>query len=321
MKKIEFQLEPFKEWMVRYYHKNKQAPDLSEIKISNGAPFNKTVVLRNFNSYAEACNACGIPSRSEKSESLKKRLLEELRNAVLKHRTTDRDYLRKTNEISDRSRYERLFGSWKESLVQAGIGYNEKYLISMYDDYNGEDPINFIKNKYQENKEWNLNQLNILNILKENNGSLKALRNSVNFKVIKKEFGYTNTAKIAAGFEATTVSMKKQWKAKDGHLCDSKAEMELDNWLHENGFSHEIHKMYPNSRMVSDFYVNNIYIEYAGLTNSWKHSNKYNEKIERKVNHCKKYSLPIIIVENLNQESISKLRVALAKQQRKQTLN
>ena len=281
MKKIDFQLEPFKEWMVDYYNKNQQAPDISEIKISNGAPFSKTVVLNNFKNYSDACNACGIPSRSQKSKDLKKKLLDELKMAVYKHRTTDRDYLRTTGDISDRSRYERLFGSWRESLILSGIGYNQRYLISMYDDYIGEEPIQFIKKKYQKNGMWNTNQLNILNILKENNGNLKILRNKVNFELIKKEFGYTNTAKIAAGFEATTMNMRKKWKAHDGHMCDSESEMILDNWLFKNNFHHEIHKSYPNSKMVSDFYVNNIYIEYAGLTKNWKHSKKYNQKITK----------------------------------------
>ena len=73
--------------------------------------------------------------------------------------------------------------------------------------------------------------------------------------------------------------------------------------------------------MVSDFYVNNIYIEYAGLTNDWKHSDEYNEKIKKKINHCKKHSIDIIIIEDLTKDTLSKLKVALTERQRKQTLN
>ena len=59
--------------------------------------------------------------------------------------------------------------------------------------------------------------------------------------------------------------------AKDGHACNSLAELEIDNWFFLNGIEHErepyypLHEKYnPNTRLRADFKVQNTYIEYGG---------------------------------------------------------
>lgn len=58
-------------------------------------------------------------------------------------------------------------------------------------------------------------------------------------------------------------------KAIDGHVCDSKGEMMLDNWLHENNIKHEIHPNIPSTRCFADFKVKHeekdFYLEYDGM--------------------------------------------------------
>lgn len=73
--------------------------------------------------------------------------------------------------------------------------------------------------------------------------------------------------------------------AKDGHECNSLAELEIDNWLYLNKLEHEkepcypYHKKYnPNSRLRADFRVGQLFIEYAGLMNDPKYANKINLK-------------------------------------------
>jgi len=54
--------------------------------------------------------------------------------------------------------------------------------------------------------------------------------------------------------------------AKDGHLCLSSREFEIDNWLTENGIVHE--KEVPllnNSRYIADWKIGEIFIEYCGM--------------------------------------------------------
>lgn len=57
--------------------------------------------------------------------------------------------------------------------------------------------------------------------------------------------------------------------AKDGHICDSKREAIIDDWLYENNIPHEVHKNIPTTSYFSDFLVQHegkdFYIEYDGL--------------------------------------------------------
>ena len=73
--------------------------------------------------------------------------------------------------------------------------------------------------------------------------------------------------------------------ARDGHECNSLAEMEIDNWLHMQGVTHEREPAYPvhpkynsNGMLRADFRVGGFLIEYAGLLDD----PVYAEKMEKK---------------------------------------
>jgi hypothetical protein len=60
--------------------------------------------------------------------------------------------------------------------------------------------------------------------------------------------------------------------AKDGHECNSLAELEIDNWLYKNRITHQREPTYPehpkynpDGRLRADFKVGDCIIEYAGL--------------------------------------------------------
>lgn len=74
--------------------------------------------------------------------------------------------------------------------------------------------------------------------------------------------------------------------AKDGHVCHSLDEQQIDNWLTDHGISHEREPIYPthpilnpNGKRRSDWRVGDIYIEYFGLKGEKMYDNKTDEKI------------------------------------------
>lgn len=87
--------------------------------------------------------------------------------------------------------------------------------------------------------------------------------------------------------------------AKDGHECNSLAELEIDNWLSQNGIPHEKEPFYPydkelnpNTKYRGDFKVGNTLIEYAGLMTK----TEYREKMELKEKLARKLGLSLIVL-------------------------
>lgn len=88
-----------------------------------------------------------------------------------------------------------------------------------------------------------------------------------NYSAFRRVFGTWNEAIAEAGYIPNPVRFTHKFKAKDGHICDSLAEMIIDNWLSSHDITHQIHVYYPNQRKLSvDFLVNNTHwIEFFGL--------------------------------------------------------
>lgn len=105
--------------------------------------------------------------------------------------------------------------------------------------------------------------------------------------------------------------MKSKHQARDGHSCDSIEEKVLDNWLFENTFFHEVHKNYPGSRMVSDFLVDDVFLEYAGFAGTKLKS--YETKMKRKIDLAKNKQLKLVILYDLRAETLERLQAALSK--------
>ena len=95
--------------------------------------------------------------------------------------------------------------------------------------------------------------------------------------------------------------------AKDGHVCNSLVELEIDNWLFDHGMQHEKEPIYPihttlnpNARLRADFLVNGIYVEYAGLMDD----PLYAQKIEAKRNIAKDKSMKLVVIEPKRMKNI-----------------
>lgn len=84
-------------------------------------------------------------------------------------------------------------------------------------------------------------------------------------KPARKYFGTWNKAIETAGFSPNPVMFAKRQIAKDGHVCDSLAEKIIDDYLYEQGISHERNIPYPEGEYTADFKIGNKLIEYFGL--------------------------------------------------------
>lgn len=75
--------------------------------------------------------------------------------------------------------------------------------------------------------------------------------------------------------------------SKDGHVCNSLAEKQIDDWLFDNNIEHKKEPMYPKhlklnpkGRKRADWLVNDIYVEYFGLIGSQQYDLNLLEKLQ-----------------------------------------
>lgn len=113
------------------------------------------------------------------------------------------------------------------------------------------------------------------------------------YREARNHFGTWNKAVIVAGFIPNPVLFANKHVAKDGHICDSVAEMIVDNWLTSNKIIHKQHVYYPNQkRFKTDFLVKDKYwIEFFGL--SGEHQ-KYDKLRDEKLQMIKSGNLDLI---------------------------
>ena len=103
-----------------------------------------------------------------------------------------------------------------------------------------------------------------------------------------------------------------QYRASDGHMVRSRAELVIDNWLYTNRIFHEYEKYLPTTeRVLSDFYLpeQDIYIEFWGLEND----SQYNARKKEKLKIYHKYQFRLLELHdsdllNLEDSLASKLR-------------
>jgi hypothetical protein len=95
----------------------------------------------------------------------------------------------------------------------------------------------------------------------------------------------------------TQIGFREKFEAKhrsaDGHYVRSRAEMLIDNWLYMSEIVHAYERKLPVEEDVySDFYlpVGKVYIEYWGMEND----EKYSERKQAKIEVYKKYGFNLI---------------------------
>lgn len=118
-------------------------------------------------------------------------------------------------------------------------------------------------------------------------------REFTNYKAARGRFGTWNNAIKAAGYEPHPVMFAKKYIANDGHKCDSLAEKIIDDWLYARNIQHLRSIPYGKDRMTADFKVDNILIEFLGLTGELK---SYDRLAARKKKIWKSQKLNVISI-------------------------
>ncbi len=109
---------------------------------------------------------------------------------------------------------------------------------------------------------------------------------------IRRFWGTWNKAIEAAGFTPNPVMFAKKYVSKDGHTCDSLAEMIIDDWLSENKIKHLRSVVYPdNPRLTTDFVIDDYWIEFFGLQGQHQ---RYDQLREEKLRIVKAHKLQFI---------------------------
>lgn len=286
-----------------YYKKNNTTPRLKDFVKKNGYPCNKETLLKIFKTYNSLIKECGYETYSYGQRHYnKKQLLNELKLAVIQHKSIDFAYIRKDNNLKHRDIYTRVFGSVRKALTELGINNNHIYLLKRYKDYMLEEPISFLKTKinFKETKE-SINLINQINLLKSQD--IPLLRDVVSKHMsiysVYKIFGNYNNFIILSRNEVN-LKNKNYTVSNDGHICDSYEEKIIDDILFDLNIPHEIHVKYPNSEYISDFKLNDCYLECTGYKRnvSSKAHDKYIKTINNKIKICEELKVKLIIIEN-----------------------
>ncbi|MEK7173391.1 MAG: hypothetical protein AAB740_05490 [Patescibacteria group bacterium] len=126
----------------------------------------------------------------------------------------------------------------------------------------------------------------------QENDRIPVKREYSHYNATRDRFGNWNNAIAAAGFKPNPVLYAEKQVAKDGHKCDSLAEMIIDDWMFKNKIEHEREVFYPNSKKLKvDFVANGQWIEFFGLAGEVK---GYNDVIKRKLAIIKKHKIPFM---------------------------
>lgn len=125
------------------------------------------------------------------------------------------------------------------------------------------------------------------------NGRIPVKREfTTGYSAVRDIFTNWNNAIIAAGFDPNPVLFANHHIAKDGHKCDSFAEMIIDNYLFSRNIKHEVHAPYPEEKKYSaDFKVGDCWIEFFGLAGDHR---RYDELRKIKLKLAKKLKLKLI---------------------------
>lgn len=145
----------------------------------------------------------------------------------------------------------------------------------------------------------------------KDNTRIPLKRESAFYHAARNRFGSWNKAIVAAGFEPNPVMFAKKYIANDGHKCDSLAERIIDDWLFRRKIKHKIHVPYPNNEKFSaDFVIDNIWIEFFGLSGELK---RYDFLKRKKLHFVKKLGINLISVYPKDLYPKSKLNEVLQK--------
>lgn len=295
-------------FLIDYYKKYNVTPNLSQWKEEDGFPCNKEYLTKYYR-YNDLLAEAGLPTYEYGQRHYNKvEILEDLRKAIVESRCFNITVLHKEFDyIKHRDIYAYIFGNFENALLAAGIENRHKILINRFNDYKLEDPVEFLKKKFGNNGDFTKEQSELIESIKDaaKCGDLRkaSLGKKISLHRCKRLFETYTIALIAAGLNPAKC-LRARMVAEDGHLSDSYGEMLVDNILNTLNIKHDIHKRYPRSRLVCDFYIeDNIYIEYIEFSNVKSNyiRKRYLERLEQKKNIVNAKGGKLIIIKSVDE--------------------
>ena len=306
------------EFIQQYYSKNRVVPCLNEWKQKNAFPCNKQFLTNNY-IYNDLVAEAGFKTYTYGQRHYNEdKLLQDIRRAIIESRNFNIYQLHDEFEyIKHRDVYANLFGNFENVLIAAGIENRHKILIKRFPEYRLEDPIDFLKKKFGNKGEFTPEQRELILTIQEaaKGGDLRreVMGKKISLHRCKRLFETYTIALIAANLNPAK-AMRARMVAEDGHICDSYGEMLVDNILNNLNIEHNIHKRYPGSRLICDFYINdNIYIEYIEFSQvkSDYIRGRYLEKLHEKRSIVEEIGGKLITIDKVDDSTTKFLKTAI----------
>ncbi len=195
------------------------------------------------------------------------------------------------------SSIERNFGSYTALLEELGLNRNTQ--PNQYNDetfFTNEEIINAVHKICKDNLCYFPGYYH-----------LNKTENMPGIKAVKLHFGswydFLVQTNIIKNYKTTQLnskykSIRRFVTMHDDHVCDSLEESIIDLWLQKNNINHLLHSKYPDSNKKCDFYIphKHTYIEYIGYFGVRKNEHAYEDRLNNKIEHAKKYGLNLIII-------------------------
>ena len=232
--------------------------------------FSPKRLIRRFGRWSQALEAAGLPARRRGPVGSRKDLAEAVRELGRRvGRVPKAGDLSRFEDLPPFTAFQTRFGTWREALLAAGYEPGElKYPVARLSDDQLLAALRELERRLGRTPD---------------RGVAAYVDGFPSPSLYRQRFGGWNAALLAAGLPV----VRRQRKAKDGHLCDSAQEAQVDNFLCQHGIAHSVHPLYPphpelNPRqsLIADWRLeaDGTLVEHFGLPQKdW-----YRAKAERK---------------------------------------
>jgi hypothetical protein len=250
-----------------------------------------------FGSWAAALEKVGLTTAYESWEGTEEDLLAAIRTLAKRMDRVPRAFdLDNYSDLPPQSAYKKFFGSWIEALIAARVDTSLPPVP--YDDLTDNQFLDALRELARRLGRTPDSKV----------GAHVAGFPSV--PLYRSRFGSWNNAIRAAGLPEN----RRKYRAKDKHLCDSKQEKMVDDFLFDHKIRHTLHPLYPRDpelnplrSLVADWRLDQfgVLVEYFGVLNKpW-----YEERRRQKEKLAKKHGVRLVAVtpDDLRPELLPRL--------------
>lgn len=269
-----FKEDEFEGLFIEFYLVHGYTPSVNTLG-KHGLPTSGTIRRRYDMSYNEFLLSLGLPvNKKSTGQKSKEEMLQDLKDIAEElGRVPQASDLTGRHGISGKGTYADRFGSWTNALQQAGFK-------PVWRPVSDEELIIELRRFYIEN------------------GRSPTTRDKLLFgwATFNIRFSGWDNALRTAGLPINSNIYGNRTVGKDGKVYDSISESIIADWLFTNNVSYESHVPYFN-KLIADFKVGDIYIEFFGLPKIPEYAAKMN--LKRALCRLKGYELIEIMPEDL----------------------